>query len=157
MEKCFYCENDYKLGLRIRTKDHIIPRSKNGNSSQKNMVFACQKCNSLKGNKLPEDFSLFLEFEIQRAIIGVKRNCSFKIDNLKKALTNNNKLVETIAPYRNELLKSFKFKAVSKNKPTVKQREKILKQKEVLNFTTEIWTQDLFDKHFEGQKHFHYL
>lgn len=46
--KCQYC------GIaRDLTLDHVIPRSKGGKSSWTNLVTACKKCNSLKG-----DFSL---------------------------------------------------------------------------------------------------
>lgn len=39
----------------LMTKDHIIPKSKNGSSSLSNMQTMCTKCNCKKGNKLPQE------------------------------------------------------------------------------------------------------
>lgn len=36
------------------TKDHIIPKSKDGANTGKNYQTLCQKCNTKKGNRLPE-------------------------------------------------------------------------------------------------------
>lgn len=43
--KCQYCGTNRDLTL-----DHVIPRSKGGKSSWTNLVTACKKCNSLKGD-----------------------------------------------------------------------------------------------------------
>lgn len=48
---CMYCER--KLTLHETTIDHVIPRSKGGNSDWTNVVIACSMCNYRKGNKLP--------------------------------------------------------------------------------------------------------
>jgi 5-methylcytosine-specific restriction endonuclease McrA len=48
---CAYCSttyHDHQL-----TRDHIIPRAKNGKNSWMNVVTACKKCNNLKGDTLP--------------------------------------------------------------------------------------------------------
>jgi 5-methylcytosine-specific restriction endonuclease McrA len=42
------------------TIDHITPRCKGGRSTWENVVLACQKCNSRKGSKAPEDTGLRL-------------------------------------------------------------------------------------------------
>jgi len=42
------------------TLDHIIPRSKGGHTDWDNLVACCHKCNTLKGNRLPEDAGLKL-------------------------------------------------------------------------------------------------
>jgi 5-methylcytosine-specific restriction endonuclease McrA len=44
--KCAYCGRKTKL-----TQDHLIPLSKNGNYCFGNIVPACQRCNSSKGNR----------------------------------------------------------------------------------------------------------
>lgn len=46
---CQYCGVTKDL-----TIDHVIPRSKGGNSSWKNLVTACKKCNAKKGDQTPE-------------------------------------------------------------------------------------------------------
>lgn len=43
--KCQYCGTSKDLTL-----DHVIPRSKGGKSTWTNLVTACKRCNSLKGD-----------------------------------------------------------------------------------------------------------
>ncbi|MEM0938574.1 MAG: HNH endonuclease [Bacteroidota bacterium] len=43
--KCQYCGTNKELTL-----DHVIPRSKGGKSTWTNLVTACKKCNSIKGD-----------------------------------------------------------------------------------------------------------
>jgi 5-methylcytosine-specific restriction endonuclease McrA len=45
--KCFYC--DRILSRRVKTKDHLQPRSRNGSNKPHNIVNACRQCNTLKG------------------------------------------------------------------------------------------------------------
>ena len=46
---CQYCNTPYtKTSL---TLDHVIPLSKGGRTNWENIVAACQRCNTLKGNK----------------------------------------------------------------------------------------------------------
>jgi 5-methylcytosine-specific restriction endonuclease McrA len=48
--QCQYCGSDKDLSI-----DHVIPRSKGGGSSWKNLVTACKPCNSKKGDFTPEE------------------------------------------------------------------------------------------------------
>lgn len=48
---CQYCGSE-KPGL---TVDHVIPRSKGGQSVWENIVASCAPCNRRKGNKLPRE------------------------------------------------------------------------------------------------------
>ncbi len=48
--KCVYCASREHLTL-----DHVIPRSKGGRDSWHNLVSACQKCNTEKGDRTPEE------------------------------------------------------------------------------------------------------
>ena len=43
---CEYC------GATARTFDHIIPKSKGGQESWKNLAYVCSSCNASKSNKL---------------------------------------------------------------------------------------------------------
>lgn len=101
--KCYYCEREFSdpktttSNLVIKTRDHIIPVSRGGNNSAKNRVFACQKCNSAKGNMMPEEFCIILRDTPNQA--GIKKQY---IDTVLK---NAEALVLEIAPYRDELLK----------------------------------------------------
>lgn len=51
--KCVYCAGRDNL-----TMDHVIPRSKGGRDSWHNLVSACQKCNTEKGDRTPEEAEL---------------------------------------------------------------------------------------------------
>jgi len=53
--KCQYCGSTRKL-----TIDHVIPKSRGGDDSWENLVVACSRCNTLKGNTPLEQCSLKL-------------------------------------------------------------------------------------------------
>ncbi len=53
--ECQYCGSKKDLTL-----DHLIPRSKGGKSSWKNLVTACKRCNARKGDRKPEEVGLGL-------------------------------------------------------------------------------------------------
>ena len=42
------------------TTDHVIPREKGGQDSWENLVCACMKCNSKKGNRTPKEAGMKL-------------------------------------------------------------------------------------------------
>ena len=54
--ECQYCGSKKDLTL-----DHLIPRSKGGKSSWKNLVTACKRCNAKKGDFKPEEVGLKLK------------------------------------------------------------------------------------------------
>jgi 5-methylcytosine-specific restriction endonuclease McrA len=45
---CQYCSSNKRLTL-----DHVIPRSRGGLHTWNNVVIACERCNSHKGNRTP--------------------------------------------------------------------------------------------------------
>jgi 5-methylcytosine-specific restriction endonuclease McrA len=53
---CVYCGSS---GGRL-TLDHVIPRSRGGDSVWENVVTACAPCNLRKGDRLPEEASMSL-------------------------------------------------------------------------------------------------
>jgi len=53
--KCQYCGATRRL-----TIDHVIPRSKGGKDTWQNLVVACSKCNTLKGDKFLEQTGMKL-------------------------------------------------------------------------------------------------
>ena len=55
--KCVYCGDTRNLTL-----DHVVPRSKGGQSSWDNLVAACKSCNSKKGDYLPEEAEMPLPY-----------------------------------------------------------------------------------------------
>jgi len=53
---CAYCGAKERL-----TIDHIHPTSRGGQDTWENLVTACCKCNSLKGNRTPQESSMILK------------------------------------------------------------------------------------------------
>lgn len=45
---CYHCEQ--KFSREDLTMDHLIPLSRGGRSTKKNIVVSCKQCNSLKKN-----------------------------------------------------------------------------------------------------------
>ena len=54
---CVYCGTS---GGRL-TLDHVVPRSRGGDSVWENVVTACAPCNLRKGDRLPEEASMTLK------------------------------------------------------------------------------------------------
>ena len=55
-ETCQYCGKHY----RELTLDHVIPRSRGGQSTWENLVASCRACNGRKGNHLLKDVGMHL-------------------------------------------------------------------------------------------------
>lgn len=55
---CLYCGSNKRL-----TVDHIIPKSKGGSNQWENLATCCHRCNSLKGNKTPEEAGMKLRYK----------------------------------------------------------------------------------------------
>jgi 5-methylcytosine-specific restriction endonuclease McrA len=55
--RCVYCGSS---GGRL-TLDHVVPRSRGGDSVWENVVTSCAPCNLRKGNRLPEEVAMQLQ------------------------------------------------------------------------------------------------
>jgi 5-methylcytosine-specific restriction endonuclease McrA len=55
--QCQYCADTFKT--HELTFDHVIPRSRGGRTNWENIVAACQKCNTQKGNHMPHEVSMY--------------------------------------------------------------------------------------------------
>jgi len=55
-DTCQYCGKH----SRELTLDHVIPRSRGGESTWENLVACCRACNGRKGNRLPKDVGMHL-------------------------------------------------------------------------------------------------
>ena len=55
---CQYCGKVFQPS--DLTLDHIIPRSRGGNSTWENLVACCKRCNHKKGSHTPEDAGMTL-------------------------------------------------------------------------------------------------
>ena len=54
--ECQYCGSKKDL-----TVDHVIPKAKGGKTMWKNLVTACKRCNTLKGDHKPSERNLVLK------------------------------------------------------------------------------------------------
>ena len=57
--RCQYC--DKKLSKSRFTIDHVMPRSKGGDSSWENLVCSCSRCNTKKGDKTLKELGIKLK------------------------------------------------------------------------------------------------
>lgn len=55
---CQYCGNEFSA--RDLTLDHVLPRSRGGQSTWENLVACCFKCNNKKGDRTPQEAGLVL-------------------------------------------------------------------------------------------------
>ena len=56
--ECQYCRQ--KLPAKDLTLDHVIPRSRAGESTWENLVACCFRCNNKKGNRTPQEAGMIL-------------------------------------------------------------------------------------------------
>ena len=54
---CAYCGASIEEDAATLTLDHILPYSQGGSNASKNLVTACQKCNSSRGDRSVADFA----------------------------------------------------------------------------------------------------
>lgn len=57
-DKCHYCRcpMDGHDPQRRATKDHVIPKSRDGTNDPSNLVPCCDLCNRMKGNMTGDEF-----------------------------------------------------------------------------------------------------
>lgn len=55
---CQYCGQTFPASE--LTLDHVVPRSRGGESSWENLVACCYRCNNRKGNRTPEEAGMKL-------------------------------------------------------------------------------------------------
>lgn len=63
---CWFCDRPYEK-KRIRTREHIVPKSVIIYSYPKNYIGSCQFCNGMKGSKNAKQFALSLDKLIKSA------------------------------------------------------------------------------------------
>ena len=68
---CWFCERQFGIDKQvyvrcgsplIRTREHIIPKSKIIYSHPRNYIASCADCNSMKGNKNAKQFAMHIEW-----------------------------------------------------------------------------------------------
>lgn len=63
---CAYCGQH--RNIKYMTVDHIIPLSKGGTDSLDNLQCTCKKCNGLKSDMLPHEFTNFIRNMLENSI-----------------------------------------------------------------------------------------
>ena len=63
--RCQYCGKTTRDNAKM-TIDHVIPRSRGGDSSWTNLVAACSRCNSRKANNTPKECGMKLKKKPQK-------------------------------------------------------------------------------------------
>ena len=83
---CLYCGSKKDLTL-----DHVVPKSRGGQSSWTNLATACKKCNSLKGDKTPEEANMPLSKQPFKPsyVMFVRNYSGFTSDEWLKYLSVN--------------------------------------------------------------------
>lgn len=64
---CQYCGIKSK-NMKQLTIDHVMPRSRGGDSSWTNLVTACSRCNTKKGNRKPSECNMPLKKKPKRPL-----------------------------------------------------------------------------------------
>lgn len=86
--RCCYCERIFDDKL-IRTKEHIVPKSKGGKNNLNNLIFACYECNNLRNNMN------FIEFKNYIKLI-LENNKSIKLKSYSYNRIDLNKIYNNI-------------------------------------------------------------
>jgi 5-methylcytosine-specific restriction endonuclease McrA len=74
---CLYCGSTKSL-----TIDHVIPRSQGGRDTWENLVTCCQRCNTFKGNRTPDQAGLTMRHKPYRpSFIMFLADFSRKVDD----------------------------------------------------------------------------
>lgn len=147
--KCYYCERTFGVAVYgtctvlFRTRDHIIPVNKNGNSRQSNLIPCCDQCNQMKSDRFPEEFLEYLKNRIDK-YKSKNLNEVYPIEVLDRMLQNTEILCDKIAPIREHLFKGSKqiknadAKASKKKNKLIVLHEslKLRKQNEIISEKT---------------------
>lgn len=114
-EKCYYCERPFGVAVYgteivlLKTKDHVIPKSKGGNNTQTNLVPACGKCNYLKDSYLPNEFANYINNFIDCYLLFSDEFINlYPIHILERIIDNSENLHCKIEPIKSYCLKQIK-------------------------------------------------
>ena len=85
-DRCCYCNRAFDKKNKA-TKEHIVPKSKGGGNTLKNMKPCCFECNSLRSNLTHDEFK-----EVVRLLKRLmKRTLTYTIDDLDAIINNISK------------------------------------------------------------------
>lgn len=84
--QCQYCGKQFRFGSKSITLDHIVPRSKGGDTTWLNCVASCKQCNTFKGSKKISETSLTLLKQPVKPTIGEFIMTRMRLSGLDKML-----------------------------------------------------------------------
>lgn len=98
---CIYCGHGFSHIKSASTREHLLPKSRNGNNSPFNKRAACKACNGEKGNLTPAEHIQLLEHKLE---IATKRNDRKKVEDISIKLENAQAVLEYVN-FAHDLLK----------------------------------------------------
>lgn len=98
-KRCYYC--NCRLNHLTVTVDHIIPRSRGGNSTEFNKLDCCAKHNQLKANYYPTGFLKKLLWMVKTGNYGdnTRRELKGMIARTKILITEKRPIISKMATY----------------------------------------------------------
>jgi len=94
--KCAYCHRKYDEINTRRTLDHIVPKSKGGETAVNNVLVCCDTCNAKKGN---DDIEVFVKNNKR-----IRENIRRYLEQVEP-LTINNKSYHNALEWLNSIIK----------------------------------------------------
>ena len=85
-DKCCYCNRTFDKKNKA-TKEHIVPKSKGGDSTLKNLKPCCFECNSLRSNLTHTEFKAvirLLKKLMKKTITLTIEDCDVILNNISK-------------------------------------------------------------------------
>lgn len=92
--RCHYCETVLRDGN--ATRDHIVPKSKEGVDATWNIVWSCKKCNREKGSDMPTCECVKCKWALMQWELGIRRGAGAVI--IKSAGMRAEPPLEPLAP-----------------------------------------------------------
>jgi 5-methylcytosine-specific restriction endonuclease McrA len=92
---CAYCNN--KINIEDATLDHLRPKAKGGLTELANLVIACGRCNTLKG-----DLDLYRFLRRHRASIPILPSKVFRILDENQIIALFRRRLETLCPLQSD-------------------------------------------------------
>lgn len=87
--RCCYCERRFDDKL-IKTKEHIVPKSKGGKNNLYNLIYACYECNNLRSNMDFIEFKNYVKSILENNKSIKLKSYSFNRIDLNKIYNNIN-------------------------------------------------------------------
>lgn len=92
--QCAYCKQGLEDEV-VLSLDHLIPRSHGGDNHQSNLITACRKCNSARGNRDWQQFAHDTATYLNHGVTG-EMIVNYIIETTNKPLNQYRKMAKEI-------------------------------------------------------------